>query len=154
MNIGLGEMILIAAIALVVIGPEKFPDFAKIVIRTVRDVKGYVNDAKRDIAQELKPLKKELKELNRYEPEKYIDTLAKGISEAVSGEQGTDKSQPVAPVAPTEPTEPAVPVAEAASAELDPYAQKQEPGTQPYGGSQYSSARQGEKYEGPERIDG
>ncbi len=146
MNIGLGEMILIAAITLVVIGPEKFPDFAKIVIRTVRDVKGYVNDAKRDIAQELKPLKKELKELNRYEPEKYIDTLAKGISEAVSGEQGTDKSQPVAPVEPEAPA--------ATPAEVDPYTQNQEPGTQPYGGSQYSSARQGEKYEGPERIDG
>lgn len=148
MNIGIGEMIVIAAIALVVIGPEKFPDFAKIVIRTFRDVRGYVNDAKSEIAKELKPLNKEFKELGKYEPEKYIDTLAKGISEAASGEQGTDKSQPVAPV------ETPAPAADPAPAEEDPYVQKQEPGTQPYGGSTYSSAHQGEKYQGPERIDG
>lgn len=158
MNIGLTEMIIIAAIALVFLGPEKFPEFAKIVIRTVRDVRGYVNDAKRDIANELKPVKKEMKELSRYEPEKYIETLSKSVTDAVSGEQGSDKSQPVAPPASEDVAPDATPEVSddtAAPPEEDPYAQQaQEPGTRAYGGSNYSALRQGAKYEGPERIDG
>lgn len=147
MNIGLTEMIIIAAIALVFLGPEKFPEFAKIVIRTVRDVRGYVNDAKRDIANELKPVKKEMKELSRYEPEKYLDKLSKSVADAVSDEPGKEKSQPVAP-APQ-------PESESTPSSEDPYTEPaQEPGTQAYGGSNYSAARQGNKYAGPERIDG
>jgi sec-independent protein translocase protein TatB len=39
LGVGFGEMIIIAGIALVVIGPEKFPEFAKIVLHTFRDVR-------------------------------------------------------------------------------------------------------------------
>lgn len=151
MNIGFSEMLIIAAIALVFLGPEKFPEFAKIVIRTVRDVRSYVNDAKRDIAQELKPVKKELKELSRYEPEKYIETLSKSVVDAASGDEAKGKAQPVSTDAKTDAKSdaPEKPAAE------DPYAAPaQEPGTQPYGGSNYSAARQGSQYQGPERIDG
>lgn len=145
MNIGFSEMLIIAAIALVFLGPEKFPEFAKIVIRTVRDVRGYVAEAKRDIAQEFKPIKKEMKELGRYEPEKYLDTLAKSVNDAMSDEPSGGKSQPVAPATEPEPGEPSP------EAEEGPTAA---PGTQTYGGSNYSAARQGSRYEGPERIDG
>jgi sec-independent protein translocase protein TatB len=75
MGIGISEMILIAGVALVVIGPEKFPDFAKIVLRTVRDLRGYVDDMKQEIDKEIRPIKKEIDEISRYDPEKYIDGL-------------------------------------------------------------------------------
>lgn len=75
MGIGIWEMMLIAGIALVVIGPEKFPDFAKIVIRTVRDLRGYVDDVKHEVQKELRPLEKEVRDLTRYKPEDYIDSL-------------------------------------------------------------------------------
>ncbi|MDQ1256549.1 MAG: Twin-arginine translocase TatA/TatE family subunit, partial [Candidatus Hydrogenedentes bacterium] len=78
LGVGFGEMVIIAGIALVVIGPEKFPEFAKIFLRTVRDVRGYVDEAKRDIAKELKPIQKELGDLSRYKPEEYIDSLMAG----------------------------------------------------------------------------
>lgn len=77
LGIGFGEMILIAGIALVVIGPEKFPDFAKLLIRTVRDLRGYVDEIKTEVSRELKPLKKEMDSLSRIDPEKYIDSLTK-----------------------------------------------------------------------------
>ena len=80
-NIGFGEMILIAGIALVVIGPEKFPEFAKIVIRAIRDLRGYVDDVKTELHKELQPVKKELDDLSRYKPEDYIDALANGSDE-------------------------------------------------------------------------
>ena len=91
MGIGFGEMVLIAGIALVVIGPEKFPDFAKLVIRTIRDLRGYVDDIKLEVAKELKPikdelnpLKKEMNTLSRIDPEKYIDSLTKETPEKKS----------------------------------------------------------------------
>ena len=75
LGIGFGEMVLIAGIALVVIGPEKFPDFAKIVLRTVRDLRGYVDDVKQEVTKELRPVQKEIRELTRYDPETYIDAM-------------------------------------------------------------------------------
>lgn len=76
-GIGFTEMLLIAGIALIVMGPEKFPDFAKLVIRTIRDLRGYVDDIKQEVTKELKPLKKEMDTLSRIDPEKYIDSLTK-----------------------------------------------------------------------------
>lgn len=75
-NIGPVELILIAGIALIVIGPEKFPEFAKIAIRTVRDLRGYVSEVKADINKEMSAVRKEVKSLSRYDPETYIDALA------------------------------------------------------------------------------
>ena len=72
-GIGFPEMIIIAGIALVVIGPEKFPDFAKIVMRTIRDVRGYVDEARQEINKELKPLKKEMDKLSRIDTEEYLE---------------------------------------------------------------------------------
>jgi len=92
LGIGFGEMILLAGIALVIIGPERFPEFAKIVLRTVRDLRGYVEEAKRDIAEELRPVKSELQELARHNPEEYIDSLAGSISDAVDDTDDPDPS--------------------------------------------------------------
>ncbi len=81
-GIGIGEMILIAGIALVVFGPEKFPDFAKIVLRTVRDLRGYVDEIQSEIQKEIKPIKREIDQLNKYDPKKYVDSLAKDVNDS------------------------------------------------------------------------
>lgn len=67
MGLGLFEIVILAAIALVVMGPEKFPDFAKIVIRTVRDVRGYMNEVTTEVSKELRPVQKELNQISRYD---------------------------------------------------------------------------------------
>ncbi len=74
-SLGIGEIILIAGIALVIIGPERFPEFAKIAMRTIRDLRGYVNEVKDDLKREISPVKREIRELSRYNPEEYIDAL-------------------------------------------------------------------------------
>lgn len=76
-NIGFTEMIVVAGIALVVIGPEKFPDFAKMAIRTFRDLRGYFDDLKTEAVRELNPVRNELDKLSRVDPEKYIDALTR-----------------------------------------------------------------------------
>lgn len=92
LGIGIGEMVLIGIIALVVIGPEKFPDFAKIAIRTVRDLRGYVDDIQTEITKELKPVKQEFNQLKKYDPEKYIDSIMKETPKASVGSSSAASS--------------------------------------------------------------
>lgn len=75
LGIGPGEMVLIAVVALVVIGPEKFPEFAKIALRTFRDLRGYMDDVKGELRKELQPVKKEIDQVSKYKPEDYIDAM-------------------------------------------------------------------------------
>ncbi len=92
LGIGMGEMIVIGAVALMALGPEKFPEFAKLVMRTVRDVRGYINDAKEEFQKEIRPVEKEMRSLKRYNPEDYVDTIAKSVSKAMD-----EDDKPAAP---------------------------------------------------------
>lgn len=92
-SIGMSELLLIAAIALVFLGPEKFPDFAKIVARTVRDVRSYMQEAQTEIAKELKPVKKELEKLSRYDATEYLEKLA-DAGGADDEDDGTINNEP------------------------------------------------------------
>lgn len=94
MGIGFTEMVIIAGIALVVIGPEKFPDFAKLAIRTIRDLRGYMDEIKMEVGKELKPLKKEMDALSKIDPEKYIDSLT---AEATAAKPVVSPNLPVSP---------------------------------------------------------
>lgn len=80
-TIGFTEILLIAAVALVILGPEKFPGHAKIAMRFIRDIRGYWDEAKRDLTEELKPVKKEIKELEKYKPEDYLESMTMDSSE-------------------------------------------------------------------------
>lgn len=85
-SIGVGEIIVIAVIALIVMGPEKFPEFAKVAMRAWRDLRGYVDDIKKEMANELNPVKREINQLSRYKPEEYIDKLASAVAAVVEDE--------------------------------------------------------------------
>lgn len=74
-SIGVMELVLIAGVALMVLGPDKFPEFAKMAARLVRDLRSYGNDIQREISKEIKPVQKELDDLRKIDPEKYIDSL-------------------------------------------------------------------------------
>jgi len=117
-SIGVGEIIVIAVIALIVMGPEKFPEFAKIAMRAFRDVRGYVDDIKKEMANELNPVKREINQLSRYNPEEYVDKLASAVTAAVEDEpepetepetkttSDSDQDEPQSEQAPsTEPTQ-------------------------------------------------
>ena len=95
LGIGFGEMILIAGIALMVFGPEKFPDFAKIVLRTVNDLRGYVDEIQKEVTKEIRPIKRELEQMSKYDPEKYIDALSKDITDATNKKVETEKKEDV-----------------------------------------------------------
>lgn len=89
---GLGEIIVIAMLALVVLGPEKFPEFAKIAMRAFRDLRGYVDDIKREMAEEVKPLKQEIQSLSQYDPEEYLEPFAEAMT-SVDAEPASESKQ-------------------------------------------------------------
>ncbi len=92
-SIGFSEMLLIAVIALIVLGPEKFPEYAKIFLRATRDLQGYIQGIREDLAKEVNPLKGEFDKLKRQDPEKLLDALMKtGDKEEKKPEQKNDGS--------------------------------------------------------------
>lgn len=95
LGIGMPEMILIAGLALVLLGPEKFPVFAKVVLHAIRDIRGYWDEIKKDVTEELKPFKKELKELSRYNPEDYIESLGVAIASEKKDENKPEEAKAV-----------------------------------------------------------
>jgi sec-independent protein translocase protein TatB len=97
MGIGFFEMVVIAGVALVLLGPEKFPDFAKIALRTIRDLRGYVDDVKQEITKEIRPIQNEIKTLSRYDPETYIDTLSSSSTNKGFTPPATDEPSEIPP---------------------------------------------------------
>ena len=89
-NIGAPELIVIAGIALIILGPEKFPTQAKVFLRMFRDFREHWDDAKRDIMNEINPVKKEFRELKRFKPEELLDKL--------TGEDQEKSNEPAKPV--------------------------------------------------------
>ena len=65
-GIGMPELLLILAIALIVIGPKKLPDLAKSLGRTLREFKKATNEFKEtiEIDEDLTDVKKTFDELN------------------------------------------------------------------------------------------
>jgi len=74
-DLGMWEIVLIAIIALVVMGPEKFPEFAKIALRAFRDLRGYIDEVKHEVANEIKPVQTEMRQLTKHNPEAFIEKL-------------------------------------------------------------------------------
>jgi sec-independent protein translocase protein TatB len=84
-DIGFTELIVIAAIALIVIGPERLPKVARTLGHLFGRMQRYVNDVKADITREM-----ELEELRKLQTSvedaarSMHDSVNKGISETES----------------------------------------------------------------------
>ncbi len=78
-DIGFSEMMVIAVIALVVLGPEKLPRVARTAGHLLGRMQRYVNDVKSDINREI-----ELDELRKLQKE--MQDTANSIEQSVKGE--------------------------------------------------------------------
>jgi Tat protein translocase TatB subunit len=59
-GIGLPELLIIAALALILIGPKKLPDLAKSLGKTLGELRKATDDVKESILEEIKPVKDEM----------------------------------------------------------------------------------------------
>jgi sec-independent protein translocase protein TatB len=85
-DIGFSEMIVIAVIALIVLGPEKLPRVARTAGHLLGRMQRYVNDVKADINREI-----ELDELRKLQKE--MQNTANTIEQTVKGEISAVQSE-------------------------------------------------------------
>jgi TatA/E family protein of Tat protein translocase len=105
-GIGMPEMILILAIALIVIGPKKLPDLAKSLGRAMNEFKKATREIKDsiDVEGDLKDVKKSFDDLNA-DLKTSVNPLATDpVSSAdASTTPAADEKPPTAPEAPATP---------------------------------------------------
>jgi len=85
-DIGFSEMIVIAVIALIVLGPEKLPRVARTAGHLLGRMQRYVNDVKADINREI-----ELDELRKLQKE--MQNTAQSLEQTVRGEVNAVESE-------------------------------------------------------------
>ena len=73
-DIGFWEIVLIAVIGLIVLGPERLPVAIRSVMRWVNTVKGMANSVKSEISQELK-IHEMNENLNKVKSQKIADFI-------------------------------------------------------------------------------
>src|SRR3972149_10350785 len=78
-GIGLPEVILIAVIAVVVLGPERMPAAAVQLARAIKFLRGYATDATAQLRSELGDLTKEYEEV-RKELQEFRESVRKDIT--------------------------------------------------------------------------
>ena len=87
-GIGTLEMCVIAIVALLVIGPDKLPEFAKVVMRIWRDLRRYSDEIRSEIEAPLFDLKDSIREARReiLNPSSLSENSKRQLPEAVSGD--------------------------------------------------------------------
>ncbi len=83
-GVGPLEMLLVAVIAIVVVGPERFPQAAVQVARAIKFLRGYATEATSDLRQEFQDLTKEYEGLRKELDE--VRTAAYKQVDEVTGE--------------------------------------------------------------------
>jgi sec-independent protein translocase protein TatB len=125
-DIGFSELLVIAVVALIVIGPERLPKVARTIGHLIGRMQRYVNDVKADIAREmeldeLKKLRSSMEETARsfeQSVQKEIrETESELASLAESAQPEAEPKQP--PAAEGEPSTEGERPAESASSQLD-----------------------------------
>jgi len=99
-GIGMPEMILILAIALIVIGPKKLPDLAKSLGRAMNEFKKATREIKdsMDLGGDLQDVKKSLDDLNTDVKDAVdLNPLKSAKNESTAEDVAPEKDQPAEP---------------------------------------------------------
>ncbi len=102
-DIGFWELVAIAIIALLIIGPERLPGFARDAGRLVRKIRNFVQSTKRELEKEL-----ELDRIDHLNDDiRQLDRLMKEAPDRFLRETGTsaEADTPKAPAPPQKPDE-------------------------------------------------
>ena len=97
-GIGMPELLLILAVALIVIGPKKLPDLARSLGRAMGEFKKATAELKESIQidSELKDVKQAFDEMNTPSPKQGSPQVAEAREEQPAGKAGGPEADPAA----------------------------------------------------------
>lgn len=81
-GIGMSELLIILGLALILIGPKKLPELARLLGKTLGDLRKATDDLKETIAEEIEPIKEEI-------PDK--EELKEALEKQFLGEEEDEK---------------------------------------------------------------
>jgi Tat protein translocase TatB subunit len=91
-GIGMPELLVIAALALILIGPKKLPEIAKSLGKTLGELRKATDDVKESIFEEIRPIKDEMP--NKWELEQALKKkFMGGEEEDKEKEEGKGKKK-------------------------------------------------------------
>lgn len=92
-GIGMPEMLLILAIALIVIGPKKLPDLAKSLGRAMREFKSATNEFKESmqIDDDLSDVKKVFNDISDDVKDSIVDSIPESDKKTTEGSSATEE---------------------------------------------------------------
>jgi Tat protein translocase TatB subunit len=102
-SIGFPELIFIFVVALLVFGPKKLPEVAKMLGKAIREFRKTINDAKAtieeeiekaDISEDLKELDKDIKQITGADIAQDLKELDKDIKQMTGLEENEKKEKP------------------------------------------------------------
>lgn len=96
-DIGFGELVLLAVLALFVFGPERLPKVAADAVRMLRDVRTMASNARRQLTDTIDPELREI-DIQGLDPREFV---RRAIDDPVEGARGTAKAPADPPTAPT-----------------------------------------------------
>src|SRR6478735_3448981 len=89
-GIGFGELIVIMAIALVVVGPERMPDLARRVGTTIRDLRRMYDNMRAELGADFEEVERGIQTLRSLDPRRELDAYGRKFIGEMAREVGPE----------------------------------------------------------------
>jgi sec-independent protein translocase protein TatB len=89
-GIGFGELLIIIAIALVVVGPERMPELARRVATTIRDLRRMYDNMRMELGADFEEVERGIQTLRSLDPRRELDAYGRKFIGELAREAGPD----------------------------------------------------------------
>jgi len=89
-GIGFGELLVIMAIALVVVGPERMPDLARRVGSTIRDLRRMYDNMRAELGADFEEVERGIQTLRSLDPRRELDAYGRKFISEMAREVGPE----------------------------------------------------------------
>ncbi len=89
-GIGLGELIVILAIAMIVVGPERMPELARRAGSAIRDLRRMYDNLRAELGPDYDEVERAIRTLRSLDPRRELDTYGRKFLEDLAKEAGPE----------------------------------------------------------------